>query len=102
MFPATKSSQNIESTSEAPDDNDESQKYECGHCSRKAPGAYKTINNGLTAALVQIKDLEVEDPSAEIMEENVFDLLPLDFALIGGLDAEPASIDEALCGPEAK
>ena len=94
-FPATKSSQNIESTSEAPDNNDESQKYGCGHCSRKAPGTYKIINNGLTAALVQIEDLEVEDTSAENMEEDVFDLLPLDFALIGGLDAEPASIDEA-------
>ena len=52
---------------------------------KKAPGAYKTINDGLTAALVQTEDLEVEDPSAEIMEEDVFDLLPLDFALIGGL-----------------
>ena len=102
LFPATESSQNIESTSEAPDDNDESQKYGCGHCSRKAPGAYKIINNGLTAALVQIEDLEFEGPSAEIMEEDVFDLLPPDFALIRGLDAEPALIDEALCGPEAK
>ena len=102
LFPATESSQNIESTSEAPDDHDESQKYGCSHRSRKGPGAYKTINDGLTAALAQIKDLEVEDPSAKIMEEDVFDLLPPDFALIGGLDAEPASIDEALHGPEAK
>ena len=101
-FPATKSSQNIESISEAPDNNDKSQKYRCSHHSRKAPGAYKTINDGLTAALAQIEDLEVEDPSAKIMEEDVFDLLPLDFALIGGLDAEPASIDEALHGPEVK
>ena len=66
---------------------------------KKSP---RCFNNGLTAALAQIKDPEVEDPSAKIMEEDVFDLLPPDFALIGGLDAEPASIDEALRGPEAK
>ena len=60
------------------------------------------MNDGLTAALVQIEDLEVEEISAKIMEEDVFDILPPDFALVGGLDAEPASIDEALRGPEAK
>ena len=69
---------------------------------KKSPRCLQTINNGLTAALVQIEDLEVEDPSAEIMEEDVFDLLPPDFALIRGLDAEPASIDEALHDLEAK
>ena len=101
-FPSTQNPTNPEPTAEIPDDNDESVNYGRGHRLRKAPGAYKAINDGLTAAIVQVEDLEVEDLSAEIMEENLFDLLPPDFALIGGLDTEPTSIDEALRGSDAK
>ena len=92
----------IEPTSQIPDDNDESDNYGCGQCARKPQGAYKTINDELTAALLKFEDPKAENSLAEIHDEDFSDLLPLDFALIGSLDTEPNSIDEALCGSEAK
>ena len=52
--------------------------------------------------MAEIKDLEAEDTSVNTVEEDAFDILPPNFALVRGLDADPTSVDEALCGPEAK
>jgi len=93
---------NPEPASEIPNDDEESESYGRGHRTRKAPGAYRAMNDGLTAAIVEVKDLEIEDSSVEILDEDLIDLLPPDFALIGGLETEPASIDEALRGSDAK
>ena len=101
-FPSSQNSSHIEPTSQIPDDNDESDNYSHGQCARKPPGAYESMNDGLIAALLQFEDPKAENSLAEISDEDFFDLLPPDFSLTGGLDTEPNSIDEALCGSEAK
>ena len=51
-------------------------------------GTYRTMNNGFVAALVHEHEPD-EQP------------LTPDFALIGPLNSEPKSLDEALRGPDA-
>ena len=64
------------------------QAYGRGQQSRLAPGTYRTMNDGLVAALVQ--EYEPDDK-----------LLPPDFALIGPMNSEPKSLDKALRGLDA-
>ena len=67
----------------------EPQTYGRGRRARLAPGTYKAMNEGLIAAVVH--ELDQED-----------EMLPPDLALVGTLNSEPKSIDEALRGPDAE
>ena len=93
----------VEPESEASDDS-QSQQYGHGQCPRKPIGAYKDLNNGLTAAVVHCKDLETKnDPLAEIHEdEDLLNILPPDFSLIGSFNSKHSSLDRALWSPNAK
>ena len=66
----------------------EPQAYGRGQRSRPAPGTYRTMNNGLVATLAQENEPDDEP-------------LPPDFALIGPMNSEPKSLDEALRSPDA-
>jgi hypothetical protein len=39
---------------------------------------------------------------ADVDDDDIFAMLPPDFALVGTMGTEPQTIDEALCGPNAK
>jgi len=61
------------------------------------------MNEGLVAAAVQCHDLIDENQSdCEPENDDVTDLLPPDFALVGGFNSEPGSLDKALRGPDSK
>ena len=70
----------------------------------KPQGTYKKMHFGLAAAITQDQPLDEEEsivvPPDD--DEQAFADLPPDFALIGGLNSEPANIDEALRGPDAQ
>jgi len=68
-------------------------------------GAYKDINEGLTAAIAHHKALsDIEDMSVQMEDDNngLSDMLPPYFALLGPFNSEPQLFDEALHGPDAK
>ena len=58
----------------------------------------------LTASAAVFDDLEAENDTSESLADvdDTQHYLPPEFALIGGLNSEPASIDEALRGPDAQ
>ena len=92
-------------TVEIPDDDDTSKDYWCGQRTRKPKAAYKAMNDGMTAAAAVCDDKDpMDDPFITVVDddEDYSHLLPPDFALIGGLNSGPRSIDEALCGPDAQ
>jgi hypothetical protein len=71
----------------------------------KPQGIYKQMNGGLVAGVAHAEPIDDEDPALiEISDdyEHMLTDLPSDFALVGGLNSEPKSIDEALRGPNAK
>ena len=100
-FPTTS-----EPTSEAvPEtkENDQNQSYGQGHRPRKPLGAYKDMNDGLVAAVFCGRLEDEEDSVAKIPEDDDgLNFLPPDFALIGGLNSDPHSLNEALQGPNGK
>ena len=69
----------------------------------KPKGMYKKMHDGLVAAAAHTESLDDEDLAIGLPEdEDSYINLPPDFALVGGMDSEPASIDEALRGPDAQ
>jgi hypothetical protein len=85
------------------------QQYGRGHRPRKAIGAYKDINEGLTAAIALSKDqIDADDPAPELVDDEGEDHaghyydLPPDFAMVGHCESDPKTLGEALCGPNAK
>ena len=89
--------------------NDDDNPEQLGRGKRVAPkpqGIYKKMHVGLIAGVAQeaSEPLNDEDSLIELPDdhEQIFTDLPPDFALIGGLNSEPASIDEALRGPDAQ
>ena len=92
------------STSEPPDElnveshpESESDHYGRGKRPQKPLGAYKDLNEGLTAAVADYEALPDKEDN-----DRIFDTLPPDFALLGPFNSEPHSLDEALHGPDAK
>ena len=85
-----------------PEDETQTQAYGQGQHPRKPQGAYREMNEGLVAAMAQSDNLQNMDLSANEPENDEINLLPPDFALIGGLNSEPGSLEEALRGPNAK
>ena len=104
-FPTVSESetQPIAETLEA--DEEPEPEYGRGKRARKPKGAYRDLDRGkpLTASLALEEELEAEDSSAYPSDiEDMQNYLPPDFALIGSLISEPASIDEAMRGPDAQ
>src|ERR1700749_382576 len=58
----------------------------------------------LEANVMSLTDPDGDDISIHLSEDDndMFAKLPPDFAIVGAIDTEPASIDEALQGPNAK
>jgi len=55
------------------------------------------LNESLVAAVTQCNNLQDDDLSTDKPEDDdMTDLLPPDFALVGALNSEPWSLDEAL------
>jgi len=92
-------------TVEAENVDEDIQQYGRGHHPRKQQGAYRDMNEGLTAAMAHCEDL-IEDESFSVGAENEIggslDDLPPDFALVGSIGSDPQMLDEALRGPDAK
>jgi len=89
---------------EATKDDDEAS-YGRGQRPRKPKGAYKTMNEGLVAAFTQSQHLDDDKESiTELTElgDDSYEELPPDLALLGSVNAEPCSLDEALRGPNSK
>ena len=79
----------------------------CGFRARLAPGAYRRRNQGLDVNTMLNDDLE--DDLNELggadrynLAENEFLDLPDSWALAGSMDEEPASLQEALEGPDGE
>ena len=78
-----------------------------GFRARKVPGAYRRLNQGLDANAVFVDDLEddLNEPGGadqrDLAENEYFDL-PDSWALAGSMDEEPASLQEALEGPDGE
>ena len=56
------------------------------------------MNEGLTTTLVLCENGTDLDEEEEIFSND----LPLDFALVRSIGSDPKTLDEALCGPNAK
>ena len=104
-FPTVSESEN--EPKENPKDDEQSQEY--GHGKRVAPkpqGIYKKMHFGLVAGVADAEPLDdgdpLTDPTTSNNNEEDFMDLPPDFALIGGLNSDPTSLDEALRGPDAQ
>ena len=74
---------------------------------RKPPGAYKQMNECLSPLKVNAMFLgDADDDRIGIYlpedDDELFATLPPHFATVGAMGAEPASLDEALRGPNAK
>ena len=78
-----------------------------GFQARLAPGAYHWLNQGLDANLVFAEDLEDNlnklggADQYDLAENEYFDL-PDSWVLAGSMDEEPASLQEALEGPDGE
>ena len=78
-----------------------------GFRARKAPGAYQRLNQGLDANAMFVDDPEddLNKPGGadqrDLAENEYFDL-PNSWALAGSMDEEPASLQEALEGPDGE
>ena len=77
--------------------------YGCGHRQRHPIGTYKTMNDGLVAAIV-FDNEEQNDEEPENIHKDPDDPynLPLDIALIEYASRDPKMLDKALCGLNAK
>jgi hypothetical protein len=92
-----------EPENEANTEAEQSQSYGPGRRVQPKPkGIYAKMNGGLVAGVSVTEQLDDEDPLIELPDDQLFTDLPPDFALIGGLNPEPTSIDEALRGPDAQ
>ena len=74
---------------------------------KKPPGAYKRMAQALPpleANVVSLADPDDDEIGIHLPEDDddIFATLPPDFATVGAMGTEPASIDEALRGPNAK
>ena len=74
---------------------------------KKPPGAYKRMAEALPpleANVVSLADPDDDEVGIHLPEDDddVFAMLPPDFATVGAMGTEPASLDEALRGPNAK
>ena len=71
------------------------------------PGAYQRLNQGLDANTVFVNDLEddLNKPGGadqqDLAENQYFDL-PDNWALAGSMNEEPATLQEALEGPDGE
>jgi hypothetical protein len=77
------------------------------HVQKKPPGAYKRMAEALPpleANVVSIADSDDDEIGIHLPEDddNMFASLPPDFTIVSAMGTEPASIDEALRGPNAK
>jgi len=79
-------------TVEAENVDEDIQQYGRGHRPRKQQGAYRDMNEGLTAAMAHCEDL-IEDENFSVGAENEIggslDDLPPDFALVGSIGSDP-------------
>ena len=71
--------------------NEHLQKYGKGQRPQKAKGAYKQMNNGLTAAIAHFEDFENKSPCSKE-----------DFTLVATHPSDPKMLDKALRGPDSK
>ena len=83
----------------APETNmeEQSQAYGQGQHTKRVPGEYKALNEGLVAATAIDDNLQSDYPSInhpELHDETYH--LPPDLAFVGIMDSEPKSLDEAL------
>jgi len=86
-------------TVEVENEDENLQQYGRGHQPRKQKGAYRYINEGLTAAIahceVEGEDNESPLEATDDVDEG-FSKLLLDFALVGSIGPDPRMLDEAL------
>src|SRR5882762_4938951 len=74
---------------------------------KKPPGAYKRMAEALPpleANIVSLADPDDDEIGISLPkdDDDIFATIPPDFATVGAMGTEPASIDEALRGPNAK
>ena len=104
-FPTVSEPKN-EPVTEIVGDDDAPPEYGRGKRPRKPQGAYRELDGrrALAASVAIFQDLEAENDTSENFPDvdDIQNYLPTDFALIGGLNSEPATIDEALRGPDAQ
>ena len=103
-FPTASEAESKPKTKTAEDDEDP---QEFGHGKRvaaKPKGIYKKMHAGVAAEITHDESLDDENLLTDLLDdhEQTSTDLPPDFALIGGLNFEPTSIDEALRGPDAQ
>jgi len=92
-------------TVEVENEDENLQQYGRGHRPRKQKGAYRDINEGLTAAIAHC-EVEGEDKKPPLeatddVDKGFSKSLP-DFALVGSIGPDPRTLDEVLRGPDAK
>ena len=86
-------------------ESEELQQYGRGHRKRMPKGAYRAINEGLTAAIALSEngqDLDCSLLNYNDNSETLSSSYPPDFALVGNIGDNPRLLDEALRGPDAK
>ena len=100
-FPST-STENAEDTPEITNETHD-QAYGRGQHTRRAPGEYRALNEGLVTAVANGVKLQNNNTSSDYSEIDKTDHhLPLDFTFIGSLCSEPKMLDKALRGSDAK
>ena len=112
IFPTSKEPQN--DLDPEPQDNSQlsDQQYGHGQQARHKKGHYKAMNDGLVAAITAIVEESPEDDEEEnqlpenalVKPEHPEDeyKLPPDIALVGYAHLDLKTLDEMLCGPNAK
>jgi hypothetical protein len=84
----------IQPDPEVPEEDEDQNQYGRGRRTRRQPGEYRALNEGLTAAIAFCEEASENDP------EEIFDNLPPDFALVGSHHSDPITLVEALKTPE--
>jgi hypothetical protein len=120
QFPSTDKFQPEPQPEVEPCNNEQSSAQQYGHGHRNQPlqGTYKTLNDGLVAAITAFvkEPPEEDDETSEeatvnvdvepIEEDNKDDdstyELPPDIALVRFSNGDPKTLDKALCGPNTK
>jgi len=78
------------------------------HVQKKPPGTYKRMAHALPPLEANIAGIDLNNDDLDIRielpedEESWSADLPPDFTLLGSMGIEPRSLDEGLCGPNAK
>ena len=98
-FPSVDDPTNAEKESTCKDD---PQQYGRGQHPRKQKGAYRELNEGLTAAIAHVDDLPNDDESIPDNSHEDINYLYNDIMLIGSHYSDPKTLDEALRGPDSK